>query len=213
MKNRIGLYGGTFDPVHLGHLKVARSVLKLFEIEKVLFVPAQLAPHKLGKSVTAPLHRYAMLALATQDDPELSISTFEIDASDRRYTVDTIGHFLRKLGQDSDLFFVMGADSWSEIRTWRDWERLLTLVNHVVVTRPGYEVETHAEVMDGIVDLRSQQSISQVYTEPKIFFTDIVFEDVSATEIRELARQNKFDELSRYVSDPVVQYIKKYSIY
>src|SRR5215216_2137057 len=108
-QRRIALYGGTFDPVHVGHLEVARKVSQLFEIEKVLFVPAQMAPHKIGRPVTAPIHRYAMLALATQNHPELVISTFELDAPDRRYTVDTIEHFLRELGDSVEFFFIMGA--------------------------------------------------------------------------------------------------------
>src|SRR5690349_24861741 len=97
-KRRLALYGGTFDPVHLGHVEVARAVSKLFEIEEVLFIPAQVAPHKVGRPVTAPLHRYAMLALATQDDPQLAVSTFEIEAPDRRYTVDTLAHFIQLWG-------------------------------------------------------------------------------------------------------------------
>src|ERR1044071_1422032 len=151
---RIALYGGTFDPVHAGHVEVARRVLQLFEIEKVLFVPAQMAPHKVGRPVTEPIHRYAMLALATQNDPELVISTFELDAPDRRYTVDTIEHFQREL--DAELFFIMGADSWSEITTWREWKRLLTMTNHIVVTRPGYEpsaIDVGA-LRERIVDMR-----------------------------------------------------------
>src|SRR5215212_8879929 len=119
-KRRIALYGGTFDPVHVGHLDVARSVSALFEIEKVLFIPAQMAPHKIGRPVTEPIHRYAMLALATQNDPRLSISSFELDAPDRRYTVETIEHFQRQLDDAVDLFFIMGADSWSEITSWRE---------------------------------------------------------------------------------------------
>src|SRR5919112_271501 len=141
---RLALYGGTFDPVHIGHLEVARRVSQLFEIEKVLFIPAQMAPHKIGRAVTEPIHRYAMLALATQDDPQLTISTYELDALDRRYTVETVEHFQRVLGDSTELFFIMGADSWSEITTWREWERLLLMTNHIVVTRPGYEpVKTH----------------------------------------------------------------------
>src|ERR671919_688133 len=92
-QKRIALYGGTFDPVHAGHLEVARRVSQLLEIEKVVFIPAQMAPHKIGRPVTEPIHRYAMLALATQDDPLLVISTFELDAPNRRYTVDTIESF------------------------------------------------------------------------------------------------------------------------
>src|ERR1044071_6755950 len=153
---RIALYGGTFDPVHLGHLEVARKVLQLFEIEKVLFIPAQMAPHKIGRPVTEPIHRYAMLALATQDDPRPLISTFELDAPDRRYTVDTIESFQQALSDSTELFFIMGADSWSEITTWRDWERLLSMTNHIVVARPGYEPGAMdvGALGERIVDLR-----------------------------------------------------------
>jgi nicotinate-nucleotide adenylyltransferase len=192
-QKRIALYGGTFDPVHLGHLEIGRRVSQLFEIEKVLFIPAQMAPHKIGRPVTEPIHRYAMLALATQDDPRLAISTFELDAPDRRYTVDTVQHFQLTLGDDVELFFIMGADSWSEITTWREWERLLTLINYIVVTRPGYEPGTaHA---------------------PNIFFTDVVMNDVSATNIRRLAREGRMEELAGLVPGPVLEYIKKYGIY
>jgi nicotinate-nucleotide adenylyltransferase len=156
-KKRIALYGGTFDPVHVGHLEIARRVSEVFEIEKVLFIPAQMAPHKIGRPVTEPIHRYAMLALATQNDPGLLVSTFELDAPDRRYTVETVEHFQRELSDSTEIFFIMGADSWSEITTWREWERLLAMTNHVVVSRPGYEparthVGTHRE---RIIDLRS----------------------------------------------------------
>jgi nicotinate-nucleotide adenylyltransferase len=193
---RIALYGGTFDPVHLGHLEVARKVLELFEIEKVVFIPAQIAPHKIGRPVTEPIHRYAMLALATQDDPQLVISTFELDAPDRRYTVDTVAEFQRQLGAGTELFFIMGADSWSEITTWRDWERLLKMTNHIVVTRPGYEVSP------------APPGLSE-----RIFFTAAVMRDISATNIRRLAQQGRVDELEKLVPKTVADYIKKYGIY
>lgn len=196
MKQRIALYGGTFDPIHLGHLEIARKVLELFEIEKVLFIPTQAPPHKVGRPVTEPIHRYAMLALATQNDPRLSISTFELDAPNRRYTVDTVEHFQTTLGQSTELFFIMGADSWSEIKTWREWERLLSTINHIVVTRPGYEVaEAPPEVKH------------------RIFFTDAVMKDVSATTIRRLASEGRMEELAQLVPAPVAEYIKKYQIY
>src|SRR6185503_10651834 len=195
-RKRIALYGGTFDPVHSGHLEIARRVSELFEIEKVLFVPAQVAPHKVGRPVTEPIHRYAMLALATQNDPRLLISTFELDAPDRRYTVDTVEHFQRVLGESTELFFIMGADSWSEITTWRDWERLLTMINHIVVTRPGYEVDK---------TLPSRAA--------RVFFTDAVMKDVSATNIRRLVAAARFDELAELVPEPVAEYIRKYELY
>jgi nicotinate-nucleotide adenylyltransferase len=196
---RIALYGGTFDPVHLGHVEVARKVLELFEIEKVVFIPAQIAPHKVGRPVTEPIHRYAMLALATQGDPRLVISTFELDAPDRRYTVDTVAEFQRRLGDDTELFFIMGADSWSEITTWRDWERLLKMTNHIVVTRPGYEV---SPAPSGLAE--------------RVFFTDAVMKDISATNIRRLASEGRADdkaELEKLVPRSVADYITKYGIY
>jgi len=211
------LYGGTFDPVHVGHLEIARKVRELFEIEKVLFIPAQMAPHKVGRAVTEPIHRYAMLALATQDDPQLSISTFELDAPDRRYTVDTVEHFQRVLGDSTELFFIMGADSWSEITTWREWERLLAMTNHIVVTRPGYEpVTTHVgEISERIVDVRGSDAplSSDAARATRIFFTDVVMKDVSATNIRRVASEGRVEELTGLLPGPVLEYIKKYGIY
>jgi len=195
-RQRIALYGGTFDPVHSGHVEIARKVLELFEIEKVLFIPAQVAPHKVGRPVTEPIHRYAMLALATQNDPRLSISTFELDAPDRRYTVDTVEHFRGKFAGSAELFFIMGADSWSEITTWREWERLLTMINHIVVTRPGHEVDQTLPVPGATV-----------------LFTDAVMKDVSATSIRRLAAAGRFAELAQLVPEPVAEYIRKYELY
>jgi nicotinate-nucleotide adenylyltransferase len=213
-QERIALYGGTFDPVHAGHVEVARRVSLLFEIEKVLFLPAQMAPHKIGRPVTDPIHRYAMLALATQDDPQLAISTYELDALDRRYTVETVEHFQRALGHSTELFFIMGADSWSEITTWREWERLLSMTNHIVVTRPGYEpVTTHVgAISERIVDVRGSQS-PPIERAKKIYLTDVVMKDVSATNIRRLASEGRTEELTGLVPGPVLEYIKKYGIY
>src|SRR5215217_2640659 len=214
VQNRIALYGGTFDPVHAGHLEVARRVSQLFEIEKVLFIPAQMAPHKIGRPVTEPIHRYAMLALATQDDPELLISTFELDAPDRRYTVDTVAHFQHALGDSTELFFIMGADSWSEITTWREWARLLTMTNHIVVTRPGYEPTSTdvGAVSERIVDLQSGK-VPAARPVKGIFFTDVVMKDVSATNIRRLAGAGRTEELAGFLPRPVIEYIRKYGIY
>ena len=212
-KQRIALYGGTFDPVHLGHLEVARRVQELFEIKKVLFVPAQVAPHKVGKLVSAPLHRHAMLALASQDDPTLAISTFELESPDRSYTIDTLTHFVSEFGETADLFFIMGADSWSEITTWREWERLLRVVNHIVVTRPGYEIEDYPTVRDRIVDLRVSKLQALLPEGPRIFITDVVLKDISASQIRRLASAGRYSELTGLVSKPVATYIEKYRIY
>ena len=196
MKKRIALYGGTFDPVHSGHLEIARKISELFEIEKVLFIPAQVAPHKVGKPVTAPIHRYAMLALATQNDPQLSLSTFELDAPNRRYTVDTVEHFQTTLGDSAELFFIMGADSWAEIRTWREWERLLQMIDHIVVTRPGHDVNKTLPSADA-----------------RVSFTDAVMKDISSSGIRRVAAAGEYAELAQLVPAPVAEYIRKYELY
>ena len=213
-QQRIALYGGTFDPVHVGHVEIARRVSALFEIQKLIFIPAQMAPHKIGRPVTDPIHRYAMLAFATQDDPGLSISTFELDDPSRRYTVDTIGHFRRELNSETELFFIMGADSWSEITTWREWERLLTTTNHIVVTRPGHEPSTThiGPLRELIVDLRAGRKVVGPNAKG-IFFTDVVMNDVSATNARRLASEGRYQELEQLLPQPVLEYIRKYKIY
>ena len=218
-RKRIAIYGGTFDPVHSGHIEVAKRVSQLFEIDELLFVPAQVAPHKLARPVTPAIHRYAMLVLATQEDPRLRVSTFELEAPDRRYTVDTLTHFKSEFGGSTDLFFVMGADSWCEIKTWREWERLLALVNHIVVTRPGYDISldlVNSPVRERIVDLRGSKPAPRVSNEAaseKVFLTDAVMMENSATEIRSALRENDWTQLGRLVPPPVADYIRKYELY
>ena len=218
-RKRIALYGGTFDPVHQGHLEVAARVTELFEIDELLFVLAQLPPHKVQHDVTRPLHRYAMLALATENMPRFRISTFELDAPGRCYTVDTVGHFKFRLGAVADLFFVMGADSFAEIASWHEWERLLDTANHIVVTRPGYALVSESlspSLAERIVDLRGKNAreIAGALTgsPEKVFITDAVMSDVSATGIRRAVRENTA-ELTSMLPPSVADYIRKYQLY
>ncbi len=218
-RKRIAIYGGTFDPVHSGHIEVAKKVSELFEIDELLFVPAQVAPHKLTRPVTPAIHRYAMLVLATQEDARLRVSTFELEAPDRRYTVDTLAHFKSEFGESADLFFVMGADSWSEITTWREWERLLALVNHIVVTRPGYDINldlVNSSVRERIVDLRGSKQLPRVTNQAsgeKIFITDAVMLENSASEIRRALREDDGNQLTSLIPPSVADYIRKYELY
>jgi len=217
-KKRIALYGGTFDPIHLGHLEVARTISRLFEIDELWFVIAQVAPHKLGLQVTPALHRYAMLALATQADEHFFISTFELEAPGRRYTVDTLAYFKSAFPDPTTLFFVMGADSWAEINTRRDHERLLGMANHIVVSRPGYSLSVDhiaPELSARVVDLRGKKDPRQIEEAgpgERIFITDAVMADVSATDIRRAARENS-GELAELVPTVVANYIGKYKLY
>ncbi len=213
---RAAIYGGTFDPVHNGHLKVARGVQKLFELDEVLLIPACVPPHKRSAGITSAFHRFAMLALATEHDEGLTISTVELDQPDRPYAVDTVARMQQMLGSDCRLFFVMGADSWSEITTWREWQRLLTMCDHIVVARPGYELLADEE-RGKVVDVRGKdvaaiQAIIDESQSPRVFVTDAVFEDVSATAIRAAARNGQ-QQLTMMVPPEVANYIGKYDLY
>jgi len=220
--SRIALYGGTFDPVHDGHLAVARELLQLFSLDEVLFIPAHVAPHKRNVPPVSPFHRHAMLALATQDEPRFRISTVELDEPRKPYTVETILRLRDTVG--GQMVFVMGADSWEEITTWREWERVLALVATVVVTRPGYELHTaHVSeaVRERIVDLRGETSeeavrAAEMSGEPRIYFTDAVKLDISSSQIRRAVGAAGADETSEgsiQVPQPVAEYIKKYRLY
>ncbi|HEX8774422.1 MAG TPA: nicotinate-nucleotide adenylyltransferase [Pyrinomonadaceae bacterium] len=220
-RKRIAVYGGTFDPVHVGHVALAENVLRLFELSEVLFIPAHVAPHKRGRAPTPGLHRYAMLALATAGDERLRISSIELDAPEKPYTVETLARLRQDAGASVRLFFMMGADSWADITTWREWEKLLGLSDHIVVTRPGYELSTEhvtADVRERIVDLRGAraETIAREVGDDagsKIYITDAVSMDVSATEIRRAAREGRAAELNNLVPPPVADYIKKYRLY
>jgi nicotinate-nucleotide adenylyltransferase len=216
---RIALYGGTFDPVHDGHLAVARSLFDLLALDDLLFVPAHTAPHKRSAPPTSPWHRHAMLALATQGEERFRISPVELDAPGRPYTVETVARLRGEL-VGARLFFVMGADSWAEITTWREWERLLEMCDHVVVTRPGYElsfehvpVKIRARVVDLRGSVRGRARLAVAGSRPpKIFLSDAVSEDVSATGVRRgVARGASLDSLR--VPRAVADYINKYGLY
>lgn len=209
---RVGIYGGTFDPLHNGHLEVARRVLELFELDEVMFVPACVPPHKRNLKLTSAFHRFAMLALATAADQRLLVSTVELDAPHRPYAVDTVA---RMQDETRRLFFIIGADSWSEITTWHEWRRLIEMCDLIVVTRPGYVVEA---TVDGFADARGmdQRAINElieVKTSPRVFLTDIAMIDVAATEVRATVRAGEFEKLKTKVPPSVAAYIEKHGLY
>ena len=221
-QQRIALFGGTFDPVHVGHLTVARELLKLFALDIVLFIPAHVAPHKRDAPPTSAWHRFAMLGLATQEDARLFVSPVELEAPERPYTVETLARLRAEFGQSARLFFVMGADSWMEIDTWREWERVLALTDHVVITRPGHVLGTEhvtEAVRARIVDLRGagDEVIARSVEdhEAGIFFTDTVQMDVSATEIRRALGGGEDERLNAttLLPPPVANFIEKYELY
>jgi nicotinate-nucleotide adenylyltransferase len=215
MAKRAAIYGGTFDPVHCGHLEVARRVLQLFELDEVIFVPAWVPPHKRHANITSAFHRFAMLALATEQDQNLHVSTVELDAPQFPYAVETVA---RMKDTAERLFFLIGADSWAEISTWHEWPSLLQMCELIVVTRPGYEVDSGAAPGSEIVDVRggAASGIADLLASdhrPRVFVTDVAMIDVSATRIRSAAQRNDFAGLRTMVPAVVAAYIEKYNLY
>ena len=159
-----------------------------------------------------------MLCLATQGRADISVSRMEFDMPERPYSVETLG-CLNEMHPDDQIFFVMGADSWMEITTWREWETVLSLTDHIVVTRPGYEIafdHVTDSIRERIVDIRGKEEgkrrRGEEEKENKIFITDAVSMDISATEIREKIGND--DAAWRDdVPGEVANYIEKYQIY
>ncbi len=214
---RIAFYGGSFDPIHNGHLAIAKELIKLFALDEFVFIPAFHAPHKKDKQVSSAFHRYSMIALATNDESKIKISTIELDAPERPFTIET-QEKLRNVLNNTEIFFVIGADSWQEINTWREWKNVLTATNIIVVTRPDYEITfSHItdEIRARIVDIRGKinenglaQTVLTSGFESKIYITDAVQIDISATEIRA-----KVDGWQEFVPKEIVKYIEKYKLY
>lgn len=212
---KIAFYGGSFDPIHCGHLTIAREITDLFELDEFWFIPAFRAPHKMDKKVTSPFCRYAMLALATNDEPKIKISTIELNAPEKPFTFETQTKLKNQL-PDADIFFVIGADSWSEINIWREWEKVLTLTNIIVVSRPGYPIgfdHIPEEIRSRIIDLRQTNKGQRTKDEGQnIFITGAVYLDISATEIRRKIQENESD-WRELVPSGVASYIEKYELY
>ncbi len=216
---RIAYYGGSFDPVHNGHLAIAKTLLEQFRLDEFIFLPAFHAPHKKRNQPTSAYDRYAMLCLLTENEQKISVSKMEIEMPERPYSVETLTSLNEKF-PDADIFFVMGADSWMDITTWREWENVLSLSNHIVVTRPGYPVTNEHvtdEIRSRIVDLREAETrifeIEHSGTEDhRIYHTDAVNINISATNIREKIR-SKDSSWHNDVPIEVANYIEKYQIY
>ncbi len=209
---RIAFYGGSFDPPHRGHLAISEALTEQFELDSFVFIPAFHAPHKARLKPTSAYDRYAMLCLATQDAPKMTVSRMEIEVPERPYSVETLSWILKEM-PDDEIFFVIGADSWRDIGTWREWERVLTMVNIIVVTRPGVEIgfdHVSERVRERIVDLRNDEA--EVGDQRSIYITDAVNMNISATEIRRKIREADLT-WHEDVTAEVANYIEKYQIY
>ena len=222
-ERRIAAFGGTFDPVHNGHVEIARAIVHNFGLDQLLIVPAHRPPHKDPQGIADAYHRYTMAALATLDEPRVIVSTIELESPERPYTFETIerlGSILGAGGADgagTRLFFVMGADSFQEINTWREPARLLSSTDVIVVTRPGHDVKSsHLDdrFKTTVIDLRERGAELQIPADDNshhIYVTGYVNNNVSSTEIRQ--RICNGESIEGLVPPRVADYINKYDLY
>ncbi|MFL6216609.1 MAG: nicotinate-nucleotide adenylyltransferase [Blastocatellia bacterium] len=214
-ERRIGVYGGTFDPIHCGHLDVARAVVGYFELDELLIVPAHRPPHKTTQAISDAYHRYAMAALVTLDEARLKVSTVELEAPSRPYTFETMQRLRETFGPETQMFFVMGADSFEEINLWREPARILDSSHLVVITRPGHSLDTShlpARFVANITDWRGgRKAAMPPQVAGRVYLSDRVNVDISSTEIRRKVRDG--EPIDDDVPPRVIDYIRKYALY
>ncbi|EEZ91866.1 nicotinate-nucleotide adenylyltransferase [Mobiluncus mulieris] len=189
---RIGVMGGTFDPIHHGHLVAASEVQAVFGLDEVIFVPTFMQPFKLGRAVTPAEHRYLMVVIATASNPKFSVSRVDIERGTTTYTIDTLRD-LHGIYQNSELFFITGADAIADIMKWKDVDKLFELAHFVGVTRPGVVFDSGS--------LPAQ----------RVSLVEVPAMAISSTDCR--SRVKSHQPVWYLVPDGVVQYIAKYGLY
>ncbi len=195
---KLGIMGGTFDPIHFGHLFVAEQARQRLGLDKVIFVPNGQPPHKKLYQVSDAEHRYAMCVLACADNPHFEVSRIEIDRPGPSYTIDTIREFRRAYGPHVELYFITGADAVLEILTWRQPDDILREAHVVAAHRPGFDLSRIDEVLGP-----ERSSRVRAMAVPAL--------DISSTDIR---RRVAAGLSIRYLTpEPVRQYIYRHRLY
>lgn len=148
---RIGILGGTFNPIHMGHLILAEEALYKLKLDKVIFVPSYIPPHKAVEVGVRPQDRLKMAGLAIQDNPAFSVSTYEIDSKKRSYSIETLREFRRIYGEDTELFFITGSDLLKDLFSWKEVNEIFKISKFIVANRPGYPVEDIPKEVETVV--------------------------------------------------------------
>lgn len=196
---RIGLYGGTFDPIHLGHLIVIENAINQMDLDRVIILPSSNPPHKKHKDKTKADIRVEMVAEAIKDNPKIILSTFESTDNVVRYTHDTLEYFTSKL-PNHEIFYIMGEDSFVTIDTWRNYEKILDY-NIIVFARSG--IDNNSTIIKKVDKIRKDNS--------NIYLIDILNINISSTLIRSLSKEDK--SIKYLVKDEVNYIIKNRNLY
>jgi nicotinate-nucleotide adenylyltransferase len=201
-RERIGILGGTFDPIHYAHLAIAEEVYCALHLTGVLFVPAGQPPHKIGEQITPVEHRVAMLALAIRANPHFSLSLVDVERDGPSYTVDTLRLLRSELGPDADLYFMIGGDSLRDLPTWYDPAGILDQATIVALLRPGYaDVEAERAMLVARLPALEQRLI--VVEGPRM--------DLSSTELRRRVATGR--PIKYQTPDEVEDYIRRHRLY
>jgi nicotinate-nucleotide adenylyltransferase len=224
----IGLFGGTFDPVHKGHLALARAAMERYKLHRILFVPANIPPHKQKQPLLPFVHRFAMLALATAEEKAFIPSLLEApeESDDRKvqakpnYTIDTVRRLKASFKASDKLFLLIGMDAFADIAKWHEGEALFRECEFVVASRPGYSL---ADVANALPEkLRPRPEVTKPFHKQKasgdlvlsgatIHLLEDLHQPASATAIRQAAAAGK--PLGRFVDAAVAEYIRKMGLY
>ena len=207
---RIAILGGTFDPIHNGHLAAAQTIAGIFQVDEVHFVPAFSPPHKQSRGITSPFHRFAMVALATMPFDRFRTSTVELDALGKRYTVETL-ETMGRLYPGADLLFIVGTDMYQEIETWKNYRRLFDLARLVVVNRPGFPFREDVAPFQILQDEQALPLPQEPSSNGSVFYLPFVEQPVSSTEIRDDLKRG--GEVRQWIPPQVWNYIEKNKLY
>lgn len=216
MTERIGLFGGTFDPVHNGHLRAAAEVRAAFALERVLFIPSYIPPHKESRGMAPAADRLRMVELACLGHQGYVASAIEVEARERSYSILTLAK-VKAIYPGARLFFILGVDAFLEIGTWREYERVLDECRFIVTSRPGFDLEAGAEVLGGRLRERvcragSGGPVDEAQLELcGVFLLPIPALDISATGVRERIRRGEDPE--GLVPPVVAAYIREHHLY
>lgn len=219
---RTGLFGGTFNPIHMGHLRVAEEVKTGFGLDSVYFIPAALPPHKDTAGLANAGDRHEMIARAIHSNPGFAVSDVEIRRAGRSYTIDTVNTFREAAGEESNFYLLIGMDAFFEITTWKSYELLLEKISFIVMTRPTDAGLAATRGFDAMADHAREQVDKgyQVYpvekclvheTKKPIWLHEVSRLEISSTKIRSLAGQGK--SIKYLLPEPVEEYILSKELY